>query len=363
MTSGKRIDMFAKGQVSEAAVMAALSKVQEPELHRDLVSLKMIRDVQINDGKVSFRIVLTTPACPLRSRIEREAREAVVSLPGVSAVEIKMDANVPDDGRARGFLELPIRNSIAIASGKGGVGKSTVAVNVAVELAKSGARVGLLDADIYGPNIPTMMGVRRLPPSDNGQLIPAEAYGVKLMSIGFLVKAEQPLIWRGPLLHSALHQFLTDVAWGELDYLVIDLPPGTGDAALSLAQAIPLSGGVIVTLPQQVSLDDARRGLETFRQLGVTVFGVVENMSYLELPDGKRMDIFGSGGGEKLARETGVPFIGAIPMDPAVRQGGDNGVPVVISHPASAVALALASIAHDLAAKVSVAAVQQRAFP
>jgi len=277
----------------------------------------------------------------------------------VESVEIKMDANVPSDGRPRGLLELPIRNAIAIASGKGGVGKSTVAVNVAVVLAKSGANVGLLDADIYGPNVPTMMGVNRLPAAQEGKLVPAEAYGVKLMSIGFLVKPDQPLIWRGPMLHSAIRQFLTDVIWGELDYLVIDLPPGTGDAALSLTQSLPLSGGVIVTLPQLVSLEDARRSVEMFRQLDVPVFGVVENMSYLELPDGTRMDVFGSGGGQRLASESGVPFIGAIPLDPSVRQGGDAGKPITVAQPESAVAQALNQIAQDVAAKVSVAAYQQ----
>ena len=342
--------------------MAALSKVQEPELHKDLVTLNMIRDLKVSGEKVSFTVVLTTPACPLKHKIEREAKEAALSVPGVASVEVKLDANVPSDGRPRGLLQLPIRNAIAVASGKGGVGKSTVAANLAVVLAQSGARVGLLDADIYGPNIPTMMGLTRLPNPEDGKLIPAEAYGVKVMSIGFLVKADQPLIWRGPMLHSAIRQFLTDVAWGELDYLIIDLPPGTGDAALSLAQSLPLSGGVIVTLPQQVSLDDARRGLEMFRQLDVSIFGVVENMSYLELPDGKRMDIFGSGGGERLAKEAGVPFIGAIPMDASVRQGGDNGKPVVISNPESSVAKALRAIAEDVAAKVSVAAVQQANF-
>jgi ATP-binding protein involved in chromosome partitioning len=342
--------------------MEALGKVQEPELHNDLVTLNMIRDLKIDAGRVTFTVVLTTPACPLRSTIEREARQAVEAVPGVSAVEVKFDANVPTDGRPRGLLRLPIRNAIAVASGKGGVGKSTVAVNVAVELAKSGARVGLLDADIYGPNVPTMMGVKHLPPSTEDKLYPAEAFGVKLMSIGFLVRADQPLIWRGPMLHSAIRQFLTDVEWGELDYLVVDLPPGTGDAALSLTQSMPLSGGIIVTLPQQISLDDARRGLEMFRQLNVPVFGVVENMSYLELPDGTRMDVFGSGGGERLAHESDVPFIGAIPMDPTVRQGGDAGMPVVISAPDSAVSRALRAITMDIAAKISVAAMQKSDF-
>ena len=353
---------MAKQVVTEKAVLSALGNVQEPELHKDLVTLNMIRDLKITGSKVSFTVVLTTPACPLKSRIERESREAVAALPGVDNVEVKLDANVPSDGKSRGLLELPIRNAIAIASGKGGVGKTTVAVNIAVVLAQSGARVGLLDADIYGPNVPTMMGVDHLPPPRNGKLVPAEAYGVKLMSIGFLVKPNQPLIWRGPMLHSAIRQFLSDVDWGELDYLIVDLPPGTGDAALSLAQSLPLSGGIIVTLPQQVSLDDARRGLEMFRQLDVNVFGVVENMSYLELPDGSHMDIFGTGGGARLAEEAGVPFIGAIPMDPAVCSGGDSGMPVTLTQPETAVARALSQVAMDLAAKVSVAAVQQSSF-
>lgn len=353
---------MSKKLITEEVVLEALSKVQEPELHQDLVSLNMIRDINIEGESVSFTVMLTTPACPLKSQIENESREAVAAIPGVRNVEVKLDANVPADGRQRGLLDLPIRNAVAIASGKGGVGKSTVAVNVAVALAQSGARVGLLDADIYGPNIPTMMGVENLPAPEDGKLVPAQAYGVKLMSIGFLVKPDQPLIWRGPMLHSAIRQFLTDVSWGELDYLIIDLPPGTGDAGLSLAQSLPLSGGIIVTLPQQVSLDDARRGLEMFRQLEVPLFGVVENMSYLELPDGNRMDVFGSGGGERLAQETGIPFIGAIPMDPSVRAGGDSGEPVIVTNPDSAVAQALRAIAEDIAAKISVAAVQQSNF-
>lgn len=348
--------------VVKADVLTALSKVQDPELHKDLVALNMIRDLEIEGNTVSFTVVLTTPACPLKDQIEREAREAVAALPGVGSVIVKMDADVRGDGRSRGLLDLPIRNVIAVASGKGGVGKSTVAVNIAVVLAQTGARVGLLDADIYGPNVPIMMGVDRLPDPQNDKLIPAEAYGVKLMSIGFLVKPGQPLIWRGPMLHSAIRQFLTDVEWGELDYLVVDLPPGTGDAALSLAQSLPLSGGLIVTMPQQVSLDDARRGLEMFRQLDVDILGVVENMSYLELEDGTRMDVFGSGGGARLARETGVRFIGSIPMDPAVRIGGDNGEPVVVSSPDSAVAHALKHVAMDTAARLSVAAVQTNNF-
>lgn len=342
--------------VQQDEVLSALSKVQDPELHRDLVSLNMIRDLVVDQNRVSFTIMLTTPACPLRSKIESDARAAVNSVPGVQSVEIKMSSSVPADGRERGLVQLPIKNAVAIASGKGGVGKSTVAVNVAVTLAQSGARVGLLDADIYGPNIPTMMGVDRLPESSGDKLVPAQAHGVKIMSIGFMVRPEQPLIWRGPMLHSAIRQFLSDVDWGELDYLIIDLPPGTGDAALSLAQSLPLSGGVIITLPQQVSQEDARRGLEMFRQLDVPIFGVVENMSYLELADGTRMDIFGTGGGEKLAKEAHTPFIGAIPLDSTVRQGGDSGLPVVLAYPDSPVAQALKNVAENIAARVSIAA-------
>ena len=348
-----------KTNVSQEAILTVLRRVQDPELHKDLVTLNMIRDLEINGGKVSFRIVLTTPACPLSGRIENDARQAVMSVAGVESAVIKMDANVTSDGRPRGLLQLPVKNAVAVASGKGGVGKSTVAVNIAVALAQTGASVGLLDADIYGPNVPTMMGIKRLPPPENNKLVPAQAYGVKVMSIGFLVKPGQPLIWRGPMLHSTIRQFLADVEWGELDYLVIDLPPGTGDAQLSLAQSIPLSGGVIVTLPQKVSLEDASRGLQMFKELDVPVLGVVENMSYLEMPDGTRMDIFGTGGGEELARNADVPFIGCIPMDPAVRVGGDLGQPIVISNPESVTGRAFVSIAQSVAARLSVLALQR----
>jgi len=345
--------------VSTEQVLRALARVQEPELRKDLVALNMIRNLNVEGNKVSFTIELTTPACPLRSRIEKEAREAVQALPGVSEVVIQMGATVPADGLTRGLIRRPIRNAIAVGSGKGGVGKTTVAVNLAVALSGAGARVGLLDADVYGPNVPTMVGVRQLPPPDDGRLIPAMAYGVKVMSIAFLVPPGQPLIWRGPMLHSAIRQFVGDVEWGELDYLVVDLPPGTGDAQLSLSQTLPLSGGVIVTLPQKVSREDARRGLETFRAMQVPVLGVIENMSYLELPDGSRLDLFGQGGGEQLAREAGVPFLGSIPIDPAVRAGSDEGVPIVIGKPQSPVAEALIRISEDLAAKISVSAIER----
>jgi ATP-binding protein involved in chromosome partitioning len=342
--------------ISVEEVLRALSTVQEPELHKDLVTLNMIQDIKIDRSSVSFRIVLTTPACPLKHKIESESRAAVLRIPGVEHVSVVLDANVPTDARNKGNLMISAKNVVAIASGKGGVGKSTVAVNLAVSLAQSGASVGLLDADIYGPNIPTMMGVDRLPPFQNEKIVPAEAYGVKMMSIGFMVKPGQPLIWRGPMLHSAIRQFISDVNWGNLDYLIIDLPPGTGDAQLSIAQSLPITGGVIVTLPQDVSIEDASRGLYMFKQLDVPILGVVENMSYLDLPGGQRMEIFGSGGGMRLAKEAKTDFLGQVPLESDVRLGGDTGKPIVVSKPGSKSALMLNEISGKIAAKLSVMA-------
>ena len=325
-------------KLTKESILSALSKVQEPDLHQDLVTLNMVSNIEIAGDKVSLTVMLTTPACPFRARIEREIKEAILAIDGAKTVDLKMDSNVPNDGRMRGLVNMPIRNAIAVGSGKGGVGKSTVAVNISVALAQAGARVGLMDADIYGPNTPTMLGVGKLPPPNGQKLIPAEAYGIKLISMGLLVKPGQPLIWRG------------------LDYLIVDLPPGTGDASLSLAQALPLSGAVIVTLPQLVSLEDASRGLNMFKQLEVPILGIVENMSYLDLPDGTRMDIFGSGGGESLAQATDTTFLGKIPIDQNVRIGGDTGKPIVASYPDSLVAIAFQEITQKIAAKISVAA-------
>lgn len=343
---------------TKEAVLKALGTVQEPDLGQDLVTLNMIRNLEVDGDKVTFTVMLTTPACPLKGKIEADCRNALKTVAGVKSVDIKMDSDVPNDGRMRGLVTTPIRNAIAIGSGKGGVGKSTVSVNVAVALAKAGARVGLMDADIYGPNTPTMLGVQKLPPPNGPRIIPAEAYGLKMVSMGLLVQPGQPLIWRGPMLNSAIRQFLGDVEWGELDYLIVDLPPGTGDAALSLAQALPLSGAIVVTLPQLVSLEDATRGLNMFKTLEVPILGVVENMSYLEMPDGSKMDLFGSGGGEKLAQATATDFLGMIPIDQNVRIGGDMGKPIVDSHPDSPVAKALTEIAMKIAQKVSVAALE-----
>jgi len=348
---------MAANQLTPKAVLKALGEVQDPELGKDLVTLGMIEDVQIEDGVVSFTLNLTTPACPLKDQIKNSALAAVQALDGVKDVQIKMDAKVPVGSTKSEYKN--IKNVIAVASGKGGVGKSTVAVNLAVTLAEKGAQVGLLDADIYGPNIPTMMGVDRLGGvTENKKILPAENHGVKVISIGFMVKPDQALIWRGPMLHSAIKQFISDVDWGELDYLIVDLPPGTGDVQLSLSQTLELQGGLIVTLPQQVSLDDALRGINMFQELNVPIFGVVENMSYLETPNGEQMDIFGTGGGEKLAQMTGVPYIGSLPIDPQVRIGGDEGMPVVLSHPDSPVAKAMVEVSEKIAAQVSIKAIQ-----
>jgi len=342
-------------EITEQQVLAALGKVIEPELHRDLVTLNMVKDVSIDGAKVSFSVELTTPACPLRSQIESAARAAVTALPGVEEVDIHMTANVAADSRVRGQLEIGVRNTIAIASGKGGVGKSTLAVNLAIALSQQGTKVGLLDADIYGPNIPMMLGIRGMPPPRDGKITPAEGFGLKVMSMGFLVPADQPIVWRGPMLHSAIRQFLSDVDWGPLDYLVIDMPPGTGDVQLSLAQSVPLTGGVIITTPQDVALADARKGLTTFTKLEVPVLGIVENMSYFICPHcGERTDIFSHGGGRETAEELGVPFLGEVALDTAIRMGGDQGLPIVATDPESPQSKAIVGVAQAIAARVSV---------
>jgi ATP-binding protein involved in chromosome partitioning len=338
-------------QIDREAVLQALGTVIEPELHQDLVSLNMIRDLQIGGGEVSFTIMLTTPACPLRSTMERDARSAVEQVPGVTAVQVKFDSRVPADRRIAGKLSVPVRNTIAVSSGKGGVGKSTVAVNLAVSLAQSGAAVGLLDADILGPNIPMMMGVGELPPPRGDKITPAFSMGVHLMSMGFLVPPGEPLVWRGPMLHSAIRQLFSDVAWGELDYMIIDLPPGTGDAQLSLVQSVPLTGAIIVTQPQNVALSDAEKGLAMFEKLNVPVLGVVENMSG---------QFFGEGGGRRLAEQYGVPFLGQVPLDSQVRVGGDTGAPTVITAPQSPAGLAFKAIASRVAAGVSLQSLASR---
>lgn len=337
--------------ITEDAVRAALATVIEPELHRDLISLNMVRDLRIADGRdVSFTLMLTTPACPLKGKMETDCRAALAAIPGLGAVTIKFDANVPIDRRI-GNIGHNFRNTIAVASGKGGVGKSTVAVSLAISLARSGARVGLLDADILGPNIPMMMGQDKMPPPRNNKMIPAENYGVKFISTAFLLKPDQALIWRGPMLASAINQFLTDVAWGELDYLVVDLPPGTGDAQLSLSQALPLSGALIVTQPMQVAAADALRAVKMFEQLKVPIIGVVENMSG---------ELFGSGAAQRLASQYNLEYLGSIPLDARVRIGGDSGQPIVTAHPDSDTAAVFDDLAAKVAARISVLTLRQQ---
>ncbi len=346
------------------SVLEVLQPVQDPELRKSLVDLNMIRNVKIDGGKVSFTLVLTTPACPLREFIVEDCEKAVKKLPGVTEVNVEVTAETPQQKSLPDRTGVPgVKNILAVSSGKGGVGKSTVAVNVAVALAQTGAKVGLLDADIYGPNDPTMLGLADaqivVRSTDKGEVLePAFNHGVKLVSMGFLIDRDQPVIWRGPMLNGVIRQFLYQVEWGELDYLIVDMPPGTGDAQLTLTQAVPMSGAVIVTTPQNVALLDSRKGLKMFQQLNISVLGIVENMSYFIPPDmpDKQYDIFGSGGGSKTAAELGVPLLGCIPLEISTRVGGDNGIPIVVADPDSASAKALKAIALAIAGKVSVAA-------
>ncbi len=331
--------------ITKEQILDALRTVQDPELGKDLVSLNMVGDITVDNGVVNVTIILTTPACPLKSTIEKDVRQAILQIPGVRSVNVRFGSNVSTDERIAQQLQLDVRNIIAIASGKGGVGKTTVAVNLAIALAKEGARVGILDADINGPNVPIMLGLRnyRVRVKD-GKMVPAEAYGIYAISIGFLVDKDVALLWRGPMLHKALQQLFTDVAWPALDYLIVDMPPGTSDIQLSLAQTVPVTGGLIVAMPQEVAVEDARRGLVAFRQLNVPVIGLVENMTG---------EIFGEGGGEKAALELRVPFLGRIPLDPRVRTGSDEGKPIVVAEPQSPAALALRELARAVAARVS----------
>ena len=338
-----------KPALTEDEVLKTLATVIEPELHRDLVSLNMIRNLTLDGNDVTFTIMLTTPACPLRGKMEGDARAALARVSGVGAVTINWDANVPNDQRIGNQIGQNFRNTIAVSSGKGGVGKTTIAVNLAISLAMEGARVGLLDADILGPNVPIMMGRKEMPPVRNRKMVPAENYGVKFISMAFLAAPDQPLIWRGPMLHSAIRQLLVDVEWGELDYLVVDLPPGTGDAQLTLAQVVPLSGAIVITQPMQVAAADATRGLKTFEKLDVPIIGIIENMSG---------DFFGTGAGEQLAAKYNTPYLGSVPLDANVRIGGDSGEPIVVAHPDSAAAQALRQIARDVAARVSVLTIE-----
>ncbi len=345
-----------------ARVTEALRSVRDPELRNDVVSLDMVKGIEESHGAVTVTLELTTPACPLKGTFEAAVKEAVGRVAGVKSVSVRFPA-----GRVvtrTGTLRIPsaarlggIRNVVAVASGKGGVGKSTVAANIALALRDEGAKVALMDADIYGPSQPLMFGVKGRSPevtADN-RIRPLEAHGIGLISIGLLIEEGRSVVWRGPMIHKALEQFFTDVLWGDPDYLIVDLPPGTGDAQLSLTQLVPMTGAVMVTTPQEVSLIDVRKGADMFRRTKVPILGVVENMSTFVCPCCKaETAIFDRGGGERAAKEWGVPFLGGVPIDPSVRAAGDAGVPVVASHPESAAAEAFRRIARNVACRVSV---------
>jgi ATP-binding protein involved in chromosome partitioning len=346
-----------KKPITEANILDALRSVKDPDLHKDIVALNFIKNIVIEKNDISFSIELTTPACPVRDELKASAEKSIrESIEGIGNIAITMTSNVRiNPTQERAPLLIGVKNTIAVASGKGGVGKSTVAVNLAVSLALDGAKVGLLDADIYGPSIPLMMGIDEKPVLRDQKLVPLENHGVKVMSIGFLIDPMQAVIWRGPMVSSALKQFMTDVNWGELDYLIFDLPPGTGDIHLTLVQSIPLSGSVVVTTPQDISLADARKAYKMFEKLNVPVLGIIENMSYHICSQcGHREDIFATGGGQKASVELNTPFLGEIPIYMPIRVGGDVGKPIVVSEPNSSQAVIIRQIARNMAAQLSI---------
>lgn len=337
-------------------VLDALKGIIDPDLKQDIVSLGFVKDILIKGGKVSFTLELAAPGHPLKAKFKEDAGKAVSALPWVKGVDVTVTSRATESAQPEELLP-GVKNTIAVASGKGGVGKSTIAANLALALAAGGARVGLLDADVYGPSLPILLGINRMPDVVDGKkLKPIEKYGIKVMSLGFLVDADQAVIWRGPMVHSLLTQFLRDVDWGELDYLIVDLPPGTGDAQLTLSQSIPLAGAVVVTTPQAMASSIAGKVVSLFRKMNVHVLGAVENMSYFVCDGcGKEHDIFDRGGGERLCGRLGVPFLGAIPLDPRMRIADDAGKPIVASDPESKVAQEFASLARAVAQQVSIA--------
>src|SRR5262245_9738999 len=352
--------------VTESAVLDALRVVKDPDLHKDIVALGFIKDLKIDGGRVGFTIELTTPACPVKDLMRDQAKAAVGALSGVSTVDVALSAQVravqrPEAGRAP---VDGVKNIIAVGAGKGGVGKTTVAVNLAVALAQRGSRVAVLDGDMYGPNVPIMLGLKTQLETDGQKIMPAEQYGLQVVSMGFLTSDDAPVIWRGPMLHGAIQQFFRDVRWKDVDYLIVDMPPGTGDVALSLSQTVPVAGAVLVTTPQSVSLADTRRAVQMYRKLNIPTIGLIENMSYFVCPGcSTESDIFGRGGGEKLAAEMSIPFLGGIPLYEPVRKGGDAGVPIVIGEPDSPPSVALMAAAERVAQQVSISAHSRRTIP
>jgi ATP-binding protein involved in chromosome partitioning len=342
------------------AVLNALRAVVEPDIRKDIVTLGMVKDVAVDSGRVSFAIELMTHASPLREQLREQAVAAVRALPGVTSVDTQLTVRVRSVSQPeKGQPPLPgVKNIIAVGAGKGGVGKTTVAVNLALALARSGSRVGILDGDIYGPNIPIMLGLTGSTLATDGkQIIPAEKYGVQVVSVGFLTNDDSPVIWRGPMLHQAINQFFKEVAWRDLDYLIVDMPPGTGDIALSLSQTVPVVGSIVVTTPQQVSLADSRRAVRMYQKLSIPTLGIVENMSYYACPNcHHETDIFGHGGGEGLATQMEVPFLGRLPIYQPIREGSDAGIPLVVAEPGSEAARSFIAVAERTAAQVSIAA-------
>ncbi len=352
--------------VAEAAVLDALKVVRDPDLGRDIVSLGFIKDLVIEGDRVAFTVELTTPACPVKDQMRDQARAAVAQLAGVARVDVNMSARVREAVGGDGARQpIPgVKNIIAVGAGKGGVGKTTVAVNLAIALSKCGSRVGMIDGDVYGPNVPLMLGMKTQLVTDGQKIVPAEKYGLQVISMGFLTADDAPIIWRGPMLHGALQQFFKEVRWVDLDYLIIDMPPGTGDVALSLSQSVPVAGAIVVTTPQQVSLADSRRAIAMYKKLNIPPLGVIENMSHFACPHCQHeSDIFGAGGGERMASELGVPFLGRVPIYQPIREGGDSGVPIMLSEPDSPAARAFMAAAEQAAAQVSIASYSRPTIP
>jgi ATP-binding protein involved in chromosome partitioning len=355
--------------VTETTVLDALKVVKDPDLHQDIVALGFVKNLRISGDQgshVSFSIELTTPACPVKDQMRDQAHAAVSALPGVTAVDVDMTASVravasPEAGRAP--VE-GVKNIVAVGAGKGGVGKTTVAVNLAVALAKYGSRVGIIDGDIYGPNVPIMLGIQQQLTTDGKKIIPAEKHGIQVISMGFMTTEDSAVIWRGPMLHGAIQQFFREVRWNNLDYLIIDMPPGTGDVALSLSQTVPVAGSIVVSTPQQVSLADSRRAIRMYQKLNIPTLGIIENMSHFVCPNcNHEADIFGHGGGQRMAEDMNVPFLGRIPIYQPIREGSDNGVPLVLSEPDSPAARAFFAAAERVAAEVSIASYKRAPIP
>jgi len=353
-------------QVEQASVLEALKIVRDPDLNRDIVSLGFIKGLTIDGGRVAFTIELTTPACPVKDQMRDQARAAVMQLPGVTAVDVQMGARVREAvDPAAGRAAVPgVKNILAVGAGKGGVGKTTVAVNIALALSQAGSKVGIIDGDIYGPNVPLMLGIKTELTTDGQKIVPAEKFGLQIISMAFLTGDDAPIIWRGPMLHGALQQFFREVRWTNLDYLIIDLPPGTGDVVLSLSQTVSVAGAIVVTTPQQVSLADSRRALAMYKKLNIPALGIVENMSHFVCPNCSHdADIFGHGGGEAMATEFGTAFLGRVPLYQPIREGSDKGVPLLIGDPDSPAARALRSVAERAAAQLSIASYSRATIP